>query len=383
MIAIVGGGICGLSIGWRLAQAGRAVTVFERGEAGMAATWASAGMLAAQAEAEHGEEALLPLALASRDLWAGFAAELRAATGIDVDYRSEGTLVVAVDRDEREALESRYDYLRGLGLSVEWLAGAEARSREPALARAVVGALYSATDHQVDNRRVASALRAAFLKAGGNLREHAAVESIVTAGGRATGVVVAGAEIAAEAVVLAAGAWSRNIAGLPDHVRPPVRPLKGQMIALEMDRAAPLIRHVIWGPGRSIVPGIYLAPKSDGRLVVGATVEEAGFDTRLTAGGLFELLRHCWAVLPGSYDLVLQESWAGLRPTSRDDAPILGPTAMTGLVIATGHHRNGILLAPITAETVSRYLLTGEIDARIRAFGPDRFARVTSGLQHA
>jgi len=190
MIAIVGGGICGLSIGWRLAQAGRAVTVFERGEAGMAATWASAGMLAAQAEAEHGEEALLPLALASRDLWPGFAAELAAATGIDVDYRAEGTLVVAVDRDEREALEQRYDYLRGLGLPVEWLTGAEARSREPALARAVVGALFSAADHQVDNRRVASALRAAFLKAGGTLREHAAVESIVTAGGRATGAAV-------------------------------------------------------------------------------------------------------------------------------------------------------------------------------------------------
>lgn len=282
MIAIVGGGICGLAIGWRLAQAGRAVTVFERGEAGMAATWASAGMLAAQAEAEHGEEALLPLALASRDAWPGFAAELAAATGIDVDYRAEGTLVVAVDRDEREALEQRYDYLQGLGLPVEWLSGSEARAREPALARSVVGALYSAADHQVDNRRVASALRTAFLKAGGTLREHEAVESIVTAGGRASGVVVAGEEIAADSVVLAAGAWSRNIAGLPDHARPPVRPLKGQMIALEMDRAAPLIRHVVWGPGRSIVPGIYLAPKSDGRLVVGATVEEAGFDTRLT-----------------------------------------------------------------------------------------------------
>lgn len=381
MIAIVGGGICGLSIGWRLAQAGRAVTVFERGEAGMGATWASAGMLAAQAEAEHGEEALLPLALASRDLWPAFAAELAAASGIDVDYRSEGTLVVAVDRDEREALEQRHDYLRGLGLPVEWLSGAEARSREPALARAVVGALYSAADHQVDNRRVATALRAAFLKAGGTLREHAAVERIVATAGRASGVVVAGQEIAAESVVLAAGAWSRNIAGLPDAVRPPVRPLKGQMIALELDRAAPLIRHVVWGPGRSIVPGIYLAPKSDGRLVVGATVEEAGFDTRLTAGGLFELLRHCWAVLPGSYDLPLQESWAGLRPTSRDDAPILGPTTMPGLVVATGHHRNGILLAPITAETVAGYLLTGEVDSRIRAFGPDRFARAT--LQHA
>jgi glycine oxidase len=378
MIAIIGGGICGLSIGWRLAQAGRPVTVFERGEAGMAATWASAGMLAPQAEAEHAEEALLPLAMQGRAMWAGFAAELAACTGIDVDYRGEGTLVVALDRDEREALEHRYEYLRGLGLPVDWLSGREARENEPALARTVVGAIRSAADHQVDNRRVARALRAAFLKAGGTLREHAEVEGLVTAADRASAVVVAGEEVAAETVVLAAGAWSRNLKGLPDAVRPPVRPLKGQMVALRMAAGAPLIRHVVWGPGRSIVPGIYLAPKSDGRLVVGATVEEAGFDTQLTAGGLFELLRHCWATLPASYDLVVDEVWAGLRPTSRDDAPILGPAALDGLVVATGHHRNGILLAPLTAATISRYILTGAIDDAIRPFLPDRFRRAES-----
>ncbi len=369
-IAIVGAGVCGLGIGWRLAQAGRAVTVVDRAKAGQGASWAAAGMLAPQVEAEPGEETLLPLLLESRDMWAGFASELERASGIAVGYRTEGTLVVALDRDDREKLKFRYDYLTGLGgLTLEWLTGAEARRREPHLARGVTGAIASPLDHQVDNRKAVEALAAAFRAAGGTLIEDCAVEEVLHDGSRATGVRLADRIIAAETVVLAAGAWSRNIAGLPEAARPPVRPVKGQMLALQMDPTAPLTEHVIWGPD------CYLVPRGDGRLVVGATVEEMGFDTRLTGGGMFELLRAAWETLPGIYDLPLVESWAGLRPASRDDAPILGPTAIEGLVLATGHHRNGILLTPITADTISRLVLDGTVAPAIRPFSLDRFAR--------
>jgi glycine oxidase len=373
MIVIIGGGICGLGIGWHVARAGRAVCVIDRGEANMAATWAAAGMLAPQAEAEHAEEALLPLALESRAMWASYADTLYEASGIDVDYRTEGTLVVALDRDDLEHLEHRFAYFRDLGLGVEWLSGYEARQKEPCLARAVTGAIFSPLDHQVDNRKVGAALKAAYLAAGGILREHTAVDEIVLSDGRVTGVRLGNEEVAAEAVVVAGGAWSRNIKGLPEEARPPVRPLKGQMLAVQMSPAAPLIEHVVWGPGNSVVPQVYLAPKSDGRLVIGATVEEMGFDTGLTAGGVFELLRSAWEALPGIYDLPLVESWAGLRPASRDDAPILGPTSIDGLVMATGHHRNGILLAPITAQAVGDYLLTGTVADIMRPFLLERF----------
>jgi len=378
MIVIIGGGICGLGIGWRLAEQGADVTIVERDEAGQAATWAAAGMLAPQAEAEHGEEALLPLALESRTMWAAFAEDLTKASGIDVDYRTEGTMVVSLDRDDREYLESRYDYFRTLGLDVEWLSGYAARQREPHLARAVSGAVYSALDHQVDNRLVATALRAAYLAAGGVLRENLAVDEVLVSNNRVTGVWAGDEEIAAEAIVLAAGAWSRNLAGIPDAARPPVRPLKGQMVSVAMDPRNPLIEHVIWGPGNGIVPSIYLAPKGDNRLIIGATVEEMGFDTDMTAGGLFELLRTAWEVLPGIYDLPIVESWAGLRPASRDDAPILGPTPVDGLVLATGHHRNGILLAPVTASKITDFLLKGRLDPLLEPFLLERFSRAAT-----
>ncbi len=373
MIAIIGGGICGLGIGWRLASAGRAVTVFERDQAGMAATWAAAGMLAPHVEAEHGEEALLPLALESRAMWRDFAAELEAVSGIDVDYRTEGTLVVGLDRDDREQLEHRFEYFRELGMEVDWLNGDQARQREPHLQHRVAGAIYSPLDHQVDNRKVAAALKRAFLAAGGALREQTPVDEVLLDAGRVTGLRVGDERVAAEAVVLAAGAWSRNIPGLPDAVRPPVRPLKGQMLAIRMPEGAPLLDHVVWGPGNGIVPSIYLAPKSDGRLIIGATVEEMGFDTEMTAGGLFELLRLTWDVLPAIYDQPVVESWAGLRPASRDDAPILGPTSVDGLVVATGHHRNGILLAPVTSRAIARYLDDGVVEESIRPFLLERF----------
>lgn len=367
-VAIVGAGVCGLAIGWRLAQAGARVEVFERGRAGHGATWASAGMLAAGAEAEPGEERLLEITRWSQGLWPDFTRELEAAAGHSIGYRDEGTLVVAPTRDDAARLRATYDYQTGLGLDLEWLSPAEARRREPFLGTNLAAAVYSAADHQVDNRRLAEALRLAFLAAGGSLYEDTEVAAVETAAGRVTGLELGDRRVAADAVVLAAGAWSAELPGLPEAARPPVRPVKGQALALAMNPEAPLVTHVVWAPG------IYLVPRAEGSLILGATVEEKGFDERLTAGGVFALLEAAWRAVPAIEELAIEELWVGFRPTSRDDSPILGPTPVEGLLLATGHHRNGILLAPATAEAVSRSILTGDLPAPARPFTLARFA---------
>ena len=357
----------GLAIGWRLAAAGCPVTVIDRAEAGRGASWAAAGMLAAGIEAEPGEAPLYALNRLSQELWPGFAAELEAASGVAVGYRGEGTLSVALTRDDAAQLRFHFDFQRALGIALEWLSGAEARRREPHLHPGVAAAVFSPADHQVDNRRLVAALRRAFLAAGGTLLEHceAAVE---IAGDRVTGVRFGAEHRAADVVIIAAGAWSQAVGGLPQAARPPVRPVKGQMLALRMAAAAPLLEHVLW------TPRVYLVPRGDGRLIVGGTVEERGFDASLTAGGVFALLEGAWRAVPGIEELAIDEMWVGFRPGSRDDAPILGPTGVGGLVLATGHHRNGILLAPATARLVSDYVLSGAIDPALRPFAIDRFA---------
>lgn len=325
-------------------------------------------MLAAGVECEPGEEALLPLNRLSQERWPTFAAELKAASGIDAEYRDEGTLVVALTQDDVAALRFNHDFQIGLGVELEWLNGGEARRREPHLRPGTAAAVYSPNDHQVDNRKLALALKEAFLRAGGRLHENTAVEAVEVRGGCAQGLRVGGEMLSNDRVLLAAGAWSRAIDGLPVEALPPVRPVKGQMLALQMDPRAPLLEHVLWGPN------LYLVPRNDGRLIVGATVEEKGFDESLTAGGVFALLEAAWRAIPTVEELPLVESWVGFRPTSRDDAPILGPTPVENLTIATGHHRNGILLAPITADAVSHLILTDELPAEIAGFGLDRFA---------
>ena len=368
-VAIIGAGVVGLGIAWRLAARGARVEVFDKGAAGAGASHAAAGMLAACAEAEPGEETLVALGRESQARWPAFAAELKAASGIDVELREEGTLVVALTADDQARLAHHLVFQHKLGLPLQWITAAETRRREPHLAGKLAGAVWSPQDHQVDNRRLAAALRIAAERAGAVLREHTAVKEISVADGRADGIVLAdGTKIAADAVVLAAGAWSRGIAGLAPELRPPVRPIKGQMLSLRMDATAPLLTHVLWAPGA------YLVPRRDGRLLVGATVEEKGFDTTLTAGGLLTLLEAAWRALPAVEELPIEEMWVGHRPGSRDDAPILGQGPVEGLIYATGHHRNGILLAPITADAIARLVFDGTVDAAIRPFGVERFA---------
>ena len=366
-VAIVGAGVCGLGIGWRLAEAGCHVDIFERGAAGRGATWAAGGMLAAGLEAEPGEERLYELTRLAQEQWPGFARELEAASGINVEYRAEGTLVVALTRDDVEQMRFNYDFQTGLGVELEWLTGVETRRREPHLKPGLAAAVYSPADHQVENRELGIALKEAFLRAGGHLHENTDVTALDIEAGRARGLWLGDTQHAADIVVLAAGAWSHDLAGLPEAARPPVRPVKGQMLALQMEPAAPLIEYVVW------VPKAYLVPRNDGRLLVGATVEEKGFDDSLTAGGVFALLEAAWRALPGIEELPITELWAGFRPTSRDDAPILGPTSVDGLLLATGHHRNGILLAPVTADAVARFVLEGKMMPGTEPFTIERF----------
>jgi glycine oxidase len=358
----------GLGIAWRLAQAGCPVTVYDRAEAGRGASWAAAGMLAAAVETEPGEEELLALTLQSQRMWRSFARELEAVSEVSVGYRDEGTIVVALTRDDAEHLRHTYDFQKRFGLELHWLSGAEARRREPHLRPGIPAAVWSPQDHQVDNRRLAQALAEAARRAGAVLREHVPVREVQVVGGRARAIATDHGRDPADVVILAAGAWSREIAGIPPAHLPPVRPIKGQMLALRMDPSAPLLQHVIWAP-RS-----YLVPRRDGRLVVGGTVEERGFDDRLTAGGLLALLEGAWRVIPTIEELPIAETWVGFRPGSRDDAPMLGPSGIDGLIIATGHHRNGILLTPITVETISAYILTGHLPKIVEPFTPERFA---------
>ena len=358
----------GLGIAWRLAEAGAPVTVYDSGEAGRGASWAAAGMLAAALETEPGEEQLLPLALESQRQWPDFAHELEAAAGMPVGYRDDGTIAVALTRDDAEQLRFTYEFQKGLGLDLAWLNGAEARQREPHLRPGLAAAVWSPRDHQAENRLLARALAVAARRAGAVIYEHCPVREVDIAGGRVAGIVTQRGREAAEIVVLAAGAWSRQIGGIPSAQLPPVRPIKGQMLALRMDPAAPLLRHVVW------LPRGYLVPRGDGRLIVGATVEEKGFDDSLTAGGMLALLDGAWRAVPAIEELAIAETWVGFRPGSRDDAPILGPCGIDGLVVATGHHRNGILLTPITAAVISAYILTGNLPENARPFSPQRFA---------
>ncbi len=362
-VAVVGGGVAGLVVAWRAALRGLRVVVLDRGELGAEASFHAAGMLAPVTEADLGERALLTLGRDSLARWPAFAAELREASGADPGYRETGALVVARDRDEAEALERELAFRRELGLEVERLRPSQARRLEPALAPTVRLALAVPGDHAADPRLLVAALAAACRHAGVEVRTHAEVARVVVRDGRAEGVETGAALLRAGQVVLAAGAWSGGLGDLP------VRPVKGQVLRLRDPEGPGLLERVLRFEGG------YVVPRGDGRYVLGATVEERGFDTTVTAGGVRELLREAQELLPGLDELVLEEATAGLRPGTPDNAPLLGRTERAeGLVLATGHHRNGILLAPGTGDLVAA-VLAGEAPDALAPFAPDRFAR--------
>ncbi|WP_369211552.1 glycine oxidase ThiO [Streptomyces flavofungini] len=370
-VLVVGGGIIGLVTAWRAAQRGLSVTVLDPAPGGGAAQVA-AGMLAAVTELHHGEQALLGLNLASARRYPAFAAELAEASGRDLGYRTCGTLAVALDSDDRAHLRELHALQSRSGLASEWLSGRECRRLEPMLAPGVRGGLRVDGDHQVDPRRLSAALLTACERAGVVFRR-AWAERLDVAGDRARGVVLAdGGALHAGRTVLAAGSLSGRLAGVPEAVLPPVRPVKGQVLRLTVPTAyAPFLSRTV----RAVVRGshVYLVPRENGELVVGATSEELGWDTTVTAGGVYELLRDAHELVPGITELPLTETRAGLRPGSPDNAPLLGPTRLAGLQLATGHYRNGVLLTPVTGDAMAHALTTGELPEEARPFTPLRF----------
>jgi glycine oxidase len=366
-VLIVGGGVIGLSTGLELLKEGVPVTIFEKDRAGRGTSWQAAGMLAPDTEIGFEELELYRLNRESLRRWPDFAAFVESASGQEVDYRDDGTLIVADDPDSTKKIRRLYEFQQDQGLSVDWLTGDEARDREPFVGPRVSAAIWVASDHQVDNRLLLDALREAFVAEGGSLHEDTPVARVQPDDDEPAVVTEAGATVTGRDVVVAAGVWSRQIDGFAPAAPPPVRPVKGQMIQLRMQLPFDL-QHVIRGPDA------YLAPKSSGRLVIGATSEELGFDTEVTAGGLYDLLEGAWEIVPGVYDLPVDDTWAGLRPASRDHAPLLGRSAAPGVVFATGHYRHGILLAPVTAQEIARLLVTGETSRWIEPFSPARFS---------
>jgi len=356
-MVIVGGGIVGLATAWRARERGLSVTLLERDEVGQGTSRVAAGMLAPVAEVEFGEDGrrLLELGLRSARMWPGFAAELERATGIDVGLRQTGTLILARDGDEARELERRLAYRESLGLRTERLRPSQAREREPGIAPTVRLAIEAPDDHSVDPRRVLEALRRACERSGVVLREHARVKSLALddAGERVTGVILPGEHepLPARGVVIAAGPWSAEIGGLPAHARVPVRPVKGQIMRLRDPAGPGLLTRVVRYEGG------YIVPRGDGRYVLGASVEERGFDLEPTAGAVYELLRDASELVPGIDELRIEELSVGLRPGSPDNVPRIGAGALDGLIWATGHYRNGILLAPVTAEIVVQALV--------------------------
>jgi len=361
-VAVVGGGIIGLAVAWRAAQRGLRPLVLDAGEPG--AWHVAAGMLAPVAEAEFGERALLELGVRSAGMFEAFCAELSEATGRDPGLRRAGTLVVARDADEAAGLDRLIAFRESLGLAVQRLRPSQARRAEPALAPTVRLALDVAGDHSVDPRRLVAALGEAV-----EVRRGRAAR-VLTADGRVTGVALEdGTELWAGAVVLAAGAHGSAV-DLPEEARVPVRPVKGQVLRLRDPSGAGLVTRVIRGEQA------YLVPRDDGRYVLGATMEERGFDTAPTAGGVYELIRDMSELVPGVLELEIEGVLAGLRPATPDNLPVIGRGAVEGLVWATGHHRNGILLTPVTAELVAGALAGEPLPEWARAADPARFAGV-------
>jgi glycine oxidase len=363
-VAIIGGGIMGSAVALRLAQRGVAVTVIERGIPGAEASSAAAGILGPQMEAEE-PGPLFDLGLMSRALYPSLADELRVATGIDVGYSRSGVLAVALDDEGEAQLAARQEWQLARGLRALRLDGAAAREREPALGLAVRGALAFPDDAQVNARELARAFSQAAATAGARFMTGRYVRRVMIEDGVATGVELDGDRLPAGTVIVAAGSWSGLVegAGVPSDV---VRPARGQLVSIET--RPPLFRHVVSVHGRG-----YLVPRRDGTVLAGSTLEMVGFRKQVTVAGLAAILTLARTLIPALADAEVTGSWSNFRPFTEDHLPVLGTTPVRGLVLATGHYRNGILLAPVTAEAIAELVATGRSAIDLAPFSVSRF----------
>ena len=368
-VLIIGGGVIGLAIAHALARRGvQDLTVIEKNEFGREASWAAGGILAPQVEADSDNDFFL-LACASRDLYRDFAETLQIETGIDVQLDTTGTLYVAFSEEEEVELRTRFAWQREQGLAVEWLDRDAARKLEPRLSEQVRCALRFPNDFQVENRRLVEALLTANERLGVRLHSDCEAKALKIEDGRVAGVETSQGIISAHCVVLAAGAWSSSLTSLNSAVTLPrleVEPVRGQMLCF--NPAERLARHVIYSSRG------YLVPRRDGRLLAGSTTESVGFEKRVTNDGINSIKSMAVEIAPAVESLTEVDSWAGFRPRAKDGLPVLGPTRhLAGLFYATGHYRNGILLAPITGELLAEAILSGTPPALLSPFSPDRF----------
>jgi glycine oxidase len=374
---IIGGGVIGCAIAWRLAQAGLRVVVLERSEVGAEASWAAGGMLAPLAEADD-EDDFFHLAMASRAMYADFARELKEAGGVDIEYRTEGTLCLALTGEDEEELDRRWQWQHASGLNVKRLNADCVRKLEPLISENLRWALKFPDDHQVNNRQLMVALSNAARGAGAEIWTHAETKQLVIEGQsgekRVTGVKTSRGEFKSGCVIIAAGSWSSLLSfddgSTINYFQ--IEPIRGQMLAVEMP--SPAVSHIIYSRRG------YLVPRSGrgnlkGYLIAGSTTEMVGWDKRVTAGGIASIIEGAREMMPCVNGLAITETWAGLRPRAADDLPILGADPFVeGLVYATGHYRNGILLTPITAQAISELIVRGESRINIRPFNLARFA---------
>ena len=370
---IVGGGIIGLAIAWRTSQLGLSVAMLERDHPARSASWVAAGMLAPVTEVSYGEEELLAFNLEAAARYPSFVQELSRSSGIPLELSKNGTLFVAFDRDQKEALEVLFEFQSSLGLDAEWIGDGRLRELEPGLRSSARAAVLARNDRAIDPRVLTGALLEAAQREGTLIFPETEVTSISIQGSNCTGVRTAsGDEFKTTNVVVAAGSWSGSIEGMPAEIRENLRPVKGQLMHLKPGGG-------LSGPVEHIIrtEEIYLVPRADGSIVAGASVEEKGFDTTITAGEIYELLRSADEAVPGIREMELAATISGLRPGTPDNRPLIGPTSIQGLVVATGHFRNGILQTAVTADAVARFVVKGEALPEMKPFHPERFAVAT------
>ena len=370
-IVVIGGGIIGLAIARRLCQSGSAVTVLEQHRTGRGASWAAAGMLAPHCEFDEPDPYFI-LCRTGLERYAGFVESLREETGHPIDFNSTGMIYPALSGGEQARLETRYERHRRNGVYVERLTVREARRLEPNLSNRIRMALRYPDDHQVENRDVVTALAQSVRLRGGVICEGVTARKIVLDGNRVAGVDTTDGLWNTPTVVNAMGCRARYLEGIAAAHRIPIRPVRGQILALRTGAATPF-KHTIY------TGGAYLVPRSDGRLIVGATVEEAGFRDEVTLGGVMQLFRSALELAPGLKSWPLDSTWSGLRPVARDGWPVLGAMGTPGLYAASGHGRNGILLAPLTGDLIAETILHERVPPIMRPFLPDRFYAARTG----